>query len=96
MIAAIVDELAEPCARNSIGHIVAAQLSLRPATIQKDCARKPASRRCAVSSRSGVLGKELSGIASTEAEIAQPTARCISPSDAYGPTREPRTMSLVG
>ena len=52
--------------------------SLRPATIPKDCGRRPASRRCAASAlfRFRRPRERPSGIASTEAEIAQPTARC--------------------
>ena len=100
MIAAIVDELAQPnlVARNSIGHIGG-----RPASPYG----RRQSRKIAVGGQLRVVVRRQlpfrrprerpSGIASTEAEIAQPTARCISsPSDAYGPTREPRTMLLVG
>jgi len=91
MIAAIVDELAPNLvARNSIGHIGAAQLLLT-------AGRRPASHRCAASARFRRPRERRSGIGSTEAEIAQPTARCTSsPSDAYGPTRERRIMLLVG
>ena len=99
-IAAIVDELRRTLwARNSIGHIGAAQL-LSTAGDNPERLRSEASfgvSRCAASALFRRPRERPSGIASTEAEIAQPTARCISsPSDAYGPTREPRTMLLVG
>jgi hypothetical protein len=94
MIAAIVDELAPNLvARNSIGHIGAAQLLLTAG----DNPERLRSEASFASARFQHPQERPSGIASTEAEIAQPTARCTSsPSDAYGPTRERRTMSLVG
>ena len=52
MIAAIVEELAPNLiARNSIGHIGAAQLLLTAGGNPEDCGRKPASHRCAASVR---------------------------------------------
>ena len=97
MIAAIVDELATNLvARNSIGHIGAAQLLLTAGDNPERLRSEASFASLCRSARSGVLERP-SGIASTEAEIAQPTARCMTtPSDAYGPTREPRTMLLVG
>ena len=98
MIAAIVDELAPNLvARNSIGHIGAARLLLT-AGDNPERLRSEASfaSLCGVSPVPASSGKTVRHRL-TEAEIAQPTARCTSsPSDAYGPTREPRTMLLVG
>ena len=66
--------------------------SLRPATILSDFGRKPALHRCAASARFRRRRERPSGINSTAAEIAPPIARYTSsPSDACGPTREPRT-----
>ena len=98
MIAAIVDELAPNLvARNSVGHIGAAQLLLTAGDNPEDCGRKPASHRCAASAQFRPRRERPSAIGSTAAEIAPPTARCTSsPSDAYGPTREPRTTLPVG
>ena len=99
MIAAIVNELAPNLvASNSIGHIGAAQLLLLAGATLKDCRRKPASHRCAASAQFRPRRERPSAIGSIAAEIAQPTAPLYtsSRSDAYGPTREPRTMLLVG
>ena len=62
MVAAIVDELAPNLVtRNSIGHIGAARSSsLRPATILKDCVRRPASQSlCGVSPVPASSGKTI-------------------------------------
>jgi transposase len=95
MIAAIVDELAPNLvARNSIGHTGAAQL--RPATIRKDCARRPASHRYAAPAQFRRRREGPSGIGLIVEENAQPIARCTSSlSVACEPTRGPRTTSLA-
>ena len=47
--------------------------------------------------KNDTIGVDVSGIGSTEAEIAQPTARYTSsPSDVYEPTTGPRTTLLDG
>ena len=98
MIAAIVDELAPNLvARNSIGHVGAAQLLLT-AGDNPERLRSESS----FASLCGVVRflhprEKRSGIGSTAAEIAPPTARSTSsPSDACGPTRKRKTMSLAG
>jgi hypothetical protein len=94
MIAAIVNELAPNLvARNSIGHIGAAQLLLTAG----DNPERLQSHRCAASARFRHRREKRSAIGSTAAEIAPQTAHYTSsPSGAYRPTREPRIMSLVG
>ena len=91
IIAAIVDE---PAVRRSWA---APMWPIELPTTLKDCGRKPASHRCAASAQFRRRPERPSAIGSTAAEIAPPTARYTSsPSDAYGPTREPRTTLLVG
>ena len=98
MIAAIVDELAPNLvARNSIGHIGAAQLLLT-AGDNPERLRSEASfaSLCGVSPVPASSGKTVRH-RSTAAEIAQPTAHyTLSPSDVYEPTTGPRTTSLDG
>jgi hypothetical protein len=97
MIAAIVDELAPNLvARNSIGHIGAAQLLLT-AGDNPERLRSEASFASLCGVRFPGRRERLSGICSTVEEIASLIARCTSsPSVAYEPTRGPRTTSLAG
>jgi len=97
MIAAIVanwPRTSSPAIRSAIPALPSS--SLRPATIRKDCARKPASHRYAASARFRRRREGPSGIGSIVEEIAPPTARCTSsPSVACEPTTGPRTTSLA-
>ena len=98
MIAAIVNELAPNLvARNSIGHIGAAQLLLT-AGDNPERLRSEASfaSLCGVT-RFRHRREKRSATGSTAAEIAPQTAHYTSsPSGAYGPISEPRIMLLVG
>src|SRR5208283_5525602 len=95
MIAAIVDELAPNLvARNSIGHIGAAQLLLTAGDNPERLRSEAIDNRCAASVRFRRRLERPSGIGLTAAETAP--RYTSSPSDAYGPTREPRIMLPVG
>jgi transposase len=98
MIAAIVDELAPNLvARNSIGHIGAAQLLLT-AGDNPERLRSEASfaSLCGVSPVPASSGKTVRHRLNRGGDRAA-NARCTSsPSDVYEPIREPRTTLLVG
>ena len=98
MIAAIVDELSPNLvARNSIGHIGAAQLLLTAGDNPERLRSEASFASYAASAQFRRRRERPSGIGSTAAEIAQPTARyTLSPSDVYEPTTGPRTTLLDG
>ena len=78
MIGAIVDELApDLVARNSIGHIGAAQLLLAAGDNPDRSGPKPASPRSVIQSCSRLLGKTIRHRLN-RAAIGMPTAPCIS------------------
>ena len=100
MIAAIVNELGASnlVARDSIDYIGAAQLLLihgdNPERLQSEASFGIVVRR---QPGSGIVGKNGPPSAQLAVEIAPQTAHYTSsPSGAYGPTREPRIMLLVG
>jgi transposase len=98
MIAAIVNELAPNLvARNSIGHIGAAQLLLtagdNPERLQSEASF---ASLCGVSPVPASSGKTVRHRLNRGGDRAQTAHYTSSPSGAYGPTREPRIMLLVG